>query len=235
LALGHVHKRLDDDPIFNPGSLETNSMEEMEWAHGFFDVQVDTGGSPRHTWAYVSTPHLRPFRRLSVSAEGCASLEEFVGSVEERIASERGVPERAVIELQLGGVAEFRRQDVPIERLKGAAALRFNPLVVRVRNNLVPPGIVRERGGERMSRAELERRVVEHLVYQNAEYRDRADLWARLVLDVKNMAAEKDLPANIADQVRTVLKGMQAEAELPSLDALNGVPAEVGETVGGEA
>jgi DNA repair exonuclease SbcCD nuclease subunit len=216
LALGHVHKRLElDGWIFNPGSTETNSMEEMEWAHGFFDVRVDTTG-PTHTVSEIETPSLRPFRRISVGAEGSRSVDDFVARVEEKIGATSGIPEGAIVELHLGGTAEFRRQDVPLERLKGEVESRFSPLAVRLRNNLVPPGIIPSRSGERTPRAELERQVVEHLVYQHPEYRDQAAAWARLILDIKNMAAEKTAPALVADHLRKALGEMAAvEPEPP--------------------
>lgn len=202
LALGHVHKHLElEDWIYNPGSTETNSMEEFDWPHGFFDVQVDTDRSPRHTVKSIGTPRLRPFHRIAISAEHTPTIEAFVGLAEERIAAESGVPAGAVIELHLGGVAAFRRQDVPLARLKAAAEVRLSPLIVRVRNALVPPGLVTVSHGERLKRSDLERKVVEQLVYQQGEYRDRTASWTKLVLDVKNMAADRDLPASIVDHV----------------------------------
>jgi DNA repair exonuclease SbcCD nuclease subunit len=205
LALGHIHKRLQDDWIYNPGSTETNSMEEIEWPHGFFDVQVDTDTPEKHLVRAVDTPDRRPFHRLAVSADGCRSLDEFVARVEEEVAGSTGIRHGAVIELVLAGVAEFRRQDVPLERLKGAVELRHQPLVARVRNALVPPGIVSVRQAERAPRTELEREIIEKLVYQQAEYRDRADAWARLVLDIKNMAVEDQPPASIVDHIQSAL------------------------------
>ena len=214
LALGHVHKRLqDEDWIFNPGSTEVNSFEEIEWPHGFFDVRVDTTGSPKHQVTPVETPTLRPFRRISISADGVSSLDEYVARVEERIAAARGVPEKAVVELHLGGVADFRRQDLPVERLKGIAEVTFSPLTVRVRNNLVPPGIVHVTNRERLPRGELERQIVEHLVYQNAEYRDSAAAWARLILQVKNMTIDGDIPASITDHIRRFVSGQEDEVD----------------------
>jgi hypothetical protein len=115
------------------------------------------------------------------------------------------IPEGAVIELALGGLAEFRRQDVNVERLKSAVQARFAPLTVRIRNALVPPGIIHTTNRERLSRSELERQIVEQLVHQHAEYRETAPEWGRLILDVKNMAVEGDLPANIVDHVREAL------------------------------
>lgn len=213
VALGHVHKRVTvDDWVFNPGSTETNSMEEMDWPHGFFDVQVDTDAPVKHIVTPVETPDLRPFRRISVLADDCRSVDDFVARVEERVARAADVPEKAVIELSLNGVAEFKRQDVPLDGLKALAETRFDPLTVRVRNNLVPPGLVRVANREHMSRSELERTVVERLVYQNAEYRDAASAWARLILQVKSMVAEGSQPADIADHVRNELSSLQSSA-----------------------
>ncbi|MGI8825391.1 MAG: metallophosphoesterase family protein [Chloroflexota bacterium] len=206
LALGHVHKRLMEGWIFNPGSLESNSFEEMDWPHGFFDVEVDTDLPEKQVVTEVATPELRPFRRISVTADETVTLEQLVSRAEEKIEATRDIPTGAVVELHLGGVATFKRQDVPVGRLTARAQVRFNPLLVRVRNNLVPPGLVTVRRQERDSRSDIERQVVEHLVYQRADYRDRATAWARLILDVKNMAAEKDTPASIADHVREALR-----------------------------
>jgi hypothetical protein len=197
-----VHKRLVADPIFNPGSLETNSIEEMDWEHGFFHVSVDTEASPKHTVTPVASPHLRPFRRIAVTADGSETLDEFTRRVEERIATVTAIPPKAVVELALGGIAGFRRQDLPLERLRGEIEVRYDPLVVRTRNALAPPGSIRATRAERVSRAELERVTVEQMVHNNPDYRDRAEAWTRLILDVKNMAAERDLAANIVDRVR---------------------------------
>lgn len=211
LALGHIHKRLTPDNwIHNPGSTETNSMEEIDWDHGFFDVQVDPAAPVKHVVTPVETKGLRPFRRIRASAEGFESLDAFVAAAEERIAAAQ-LPDNAVVELHLGGVAEFRRQDVPVERLRGAIETRFSPLTVRVHNALIPPGPVSVKRGDHTPRAELERQVVEYLVRQTAEYRDSAVDWTKLILEVKNMAIEHDLPASVADHIRAFMSRLPDE------------------------
>jgi DNA repair exonuclease SbcCD nuclease subunit len=209
LALGHVHKRLVglDGWIFNPGSTETNSMEEAEWPHGFFDVTVDTSADPKHSVEYVATPGLRAFDRISVSADEARTLDDFVGLAERKIATHM-VRDGAVVELHMGGVAQFKKHDVPVERLKAAIQLRFSPLIVRIRNTIVAPGQITVGQDERVRRSELESRIIEQMVYQQSEYRDRAAAWTRVILDVKNMAAEQDLPASIVDYVETALERM---------------------------
>jgi hypothetical protein len=85
--------------------------------------------------------------------------------------------------------------------------------VVRVRNTLAPPGLVAPSSRERLSRAELERRVIGQLVNQMAELRTDSDAWTSLILDVKNMAVEKDLPASIVDHVRAALRAMETSGD----------------------
>lgn len=210
VALGHIHKRLMEGWVFNPGSTETNAMDEMDWDHGFFDVSVDTEQQPKQRVTPVEIAGRRPFRRITVTADGTETLDEFVAAVESRIEGFPGIPAGAVIELALGGISSFRRQEIPLERLKAAVERRFEPLVVRVRNTLAPPGLVAVGSRERLSRAELERRVVSQLVNQMAEHRPRSEDWTRLILDVKNMAVEEDLPASIADHVRAALHALRA-------------------------
>jgi DNA repair protein SbcD/Mre11 len=212
LALGHIHKRLVEDWVFNPGSTETNSMDEMEWDHGFFDVAVDTESELKQRVEAVETDTRRPFRRIALIADGTETLDEFVSAVESHIEQHRAIPTGAVIELALGGISGFRRQEIPLERLKAAVERRFAPLVVRVRNMLAPPGLIAPSSREHLSRADLERRVVGQLVNQMAEHRPMSEKWTRLILDVKNMAVEQDLPASIADHVRDSLRAMQASS-----------------------
>jgi DNA repair protein SbcD/Mre11 len=212
LALGHIHKRLIEGWVFNPGSTETNAMDEMEWDHGFFDVSVDTSSEPKQRVTAVEIETRRPFRRVSVTADGSETIEEFVTAVESHIEHHRAIPAGAVIELALGGISGFRRQDIPLEQLKAAVERRFAPLTVRVRNTLAPPGLVAPSSRDRMSRADLERRVVGQLVNQMAEFRPQSEAWTRLILDVKNMAVEKDLAASIVDHVRDSLRQMSGGA-----------------------
>jgi DNA repair exonuclease SbcCD nuclease subunit len=235
IALGHIHKRLQEDPVFNPGSLETNSIDEAEWEHGFFHVRVDTEQTPKHRVTAVPTPGLRGFHRIVAGSDGGDTLEQFVRKVEAAVAKASGIKPGSVIELQLSGTAGFRRQDVPLETIKAAIEARHRPLVVRIRNSLAPPGIVQRSSYDRTTRADLERQTVRQIVYNSAEHRDRADAWTRLILDVKNMATEKDLAANVAERVRTSLRVMaedepsssseeHEEALAPELPLLRLVP-----------
>ncbi|MGH2447893.1 MAG: metallophosphoesterase family protein, partial [Chloroflexota bacterium] len=201
LALGHIHKHLIRDRwVCNPGSPETVSFEEAEWFHGFLDVTVEDGNA---AITPVTTKSRRPFVRIHVLADGCRSLDDFMERVEEKAAA-AGIPAGSVVEVSLQGVAEFRRQDVPLEALQMAVQARFDPLTVRVRNGLTPAGTLRTRASERESRSELDRRVVEHLIDAAGQSYQAAD-WVDLILDIKGMAAEHQDAASIAAHLEDAL------------------------------
>jgi hypothetical protein len=94
--------------------------------------------------------------------------------------------------------------------------------------------VVTVRNRDHLPRAELERQVVEGLVYSLADRRDRSEAWTRLILDVKNMALEGDIPASIADHIRHALPGVAGEpAGGPAMaqGAPDGEPAAVEEAL----
>jgi len=99
-----------------------------------------------------------------------------------------------------------------VDELESAIRMRFEPLTVRTRNQIIRPDVVDVRRHEYQSRHELERLVIERLVYQDPAYRDRAEDWARLILDVKNMVAERQEPASISDHVQRALKAGRVPA-----------------------
>jgi exonuclease SbcD len=204
VALGHIHKRVQREHwLFNPGSTETCSMEETgpDWPHGFFEVIVQPGSPPTFEVKSHSISG-RPFRRITVDVDGARSAEEVFARVEAAIAAHRNVPHGAVIELTLAGAAPFKRQEIPLERIKALLEAAFHPLTARVRNMISPPGLIVD-VRERLPRQELERQVMEQLVLQRPEYRDQAAAWTRLILDIKNMARDGAPAASIVDHLET--------------------------------
>jgi DNA repair exonuclease SbcCD nuclease subunit len=209
LALGHVHKRLTlDGWIFNPGSTETCSLEETgpDWPHGFFDVTVRPGDELEIEVVERST-NGRPFQRIRVEVDGAESPDDVFMRVEAKVKAQRKVPAGAVVEISLTGTAPFRRQEIPVERIRDLALTTFEPLTVRVNNLISPPGLVAA-SQSRLPRQELERQVIEKLVRQRPEYQDHADDWTRLILDIKNMARDGQPPASIVDHLEAERRAM---------------------------
>ncbi len=223
LALGHVHKPFQhDDWIYNPGSLETCSMEEVAWEErGYYLVEVDTDrprepGAPAHRVTSHRSPR-RPFLRLHFAVDHVAGPEELVRQAREYIfrqAEERGYrrppgeasqgngDRRPVVELRLGGVLPFDRLSLDLEPLRAALQEAFDPLLVQVKNMTQPTehAIRADRG---LGRAELERAVLEELLARDARFQGDAARWTQVVLNLKRLA----------------LRGASPEAILAELEA----------------
>lgn len=214
LALGHIHKPYErEDWIYNPGSPETCSLEEVAWpGRGYYLVEVDTlsrtvaGENSCHVARLIPNPR-RPFVRLSLTVDPYASPDALYDAVEKRLKREaRRYREGPLysestppgVELALDGVLPFQRSELDPKRLETMVDALFCPLLVRVSNHTVPTEY-EVSGDESKSRAELEREVVEDLVERDARYRPAAGDWADLVLDVKRMVVEGTSPENIVE------------------------------------
>ncbi len=78
LALGHIHKPFAQDGwIYNPGSIETVSMTEVEWDdRGYFIVDVDPAAEPRHRVTRVRSRR-RAFERHYLAVDRFDTPEEL--------------------------------------------------------------------------------------------------------------------------------------------------------------
>jgi DNA repair exonuclease SbcCD nuclease subunit len=201
LALGHVHKKLERDGwIYNPGSTETCSMEETgpDWPHGFFLVEIDGRGAFARV-RFHSTA-VRPFVRVIVAVEQAKSADDVMQLVESALDKGPDLVEGSVIEVTLAGVTQLNRHEVPEDWVRAAVDARCRPLTVRIRYSVRSTGVGLEKSQER-TRQELEREVVEQLVRQHPGYRDHANAWAAVALDVMEMVREARPPASIVEYV----------------------------------
>lgn len=209
LALGHVHKPFSfDNWIYNPGSPETCSVMEAEWAdRGYYLVQVDTSAPGaavdgtmtaepplKHTAVLHANPR-RTFHRLTVKTDLLTSPTQLCDHCEEllrRKASDLGVKrlaasQRPVVELQLTGVLPFERSALDLERLEKLVQASFEPLVALVKNFTRSSEITIE-GAETLSRAELEHHVLIELLEKDSRFRDHSTEWATVARTVKELA-----------------------------------------------
>jgi hypothetical protein len=147
----------------------------------------------------------RPFLRLSLGVDTCASPEALYTAAESytrREAAHRPDTLQPVVELALEGVLAFDRHELDTKRLEAILGDAFDPLLVRIANRTVPTEY-EVSGDESKSRAEVEREVVEDLVERDARYRPAAADWAEIILDVKRLTLEGTSPEGIADYLET--------------------------------
>jgi DNA repair exonuclease SbcCD nuclease subunit len=218
LALGHVHIRFDREGwLFNPGSLETCSVDEVGEDRGFYLVDVDTERAPA-IQATLLTPRRRPFLRFRVDAGQARTPGELEALVQAAVrphidstgtisdpggwsaGSARdptGEWNKPVVDLCLRGTLRFDRKDLDLNALEMIASRALNALHVEVKNQAVPRDFQSNDGGP-VSRQELERRTLEALFMNDTRYQPDAGHWAEVAAEIKRMAVSGAEPETLA-------------------------------------
>jgi DNA repair exonuclease SbcCD nuclease subunit len=195
LALGHIHKPYtQDDWIYNPGSTETNSMEEVAWAdRGYMEVTINPGAEPRHQARLVPVRR-RPFLRLSHAVTTDTTPERLAESVRRLLDSQAAFvgAEAPVVELRLTGNLPFDRADLDLEALQRLIVERLAPAHTTVRDGTTPSEMPFEVDPS-LPMAEMERQVLRGLLERDARFQGegnapRVERLANLVLGLKRSA-----------------------------------------------
>jgi len=206
VALGHIHKPFEhNDWLYNPGSLETNSMTEAEWRErGYYLVEVDP--NRRSHTARLLPGARRDFVRLKHDLTAYRTPAEVEQGVAALVAAEarKRRYDGPVVELTLTGFLAFAPGDLTLERLRVPIQSAFNALLVRIENRAVPPGGVVEENGA-TSRSDVERHVLQQLIERDERLRTNSEVWTGAVLQLKEMALRREAPEQIVAQVHDLL------------------------------
>lgn len=220
LALGHIHKPfVQDDWIYNPGSLETNSVEEAAWDdRGYLvvEVEADAAGQPRHRVTPVRARR-RPFVRLTFAVDAYNSpeaLEQALCAYLDAEADDSLRRQRPVVDLVFRGVLAFRAVDLETSRLEALAKEWFNAIHCQLRD-LTAPSDFEIRPSEALDREALERFVLQELVAQDVRRREDSGRWADLALRLKRLSLGGSPP----QEVVAALSAFRQEVALPSTEA----------------
>jgi len=218
LAMGHIHKPFVlDDWIYNPGSTETVSVDEVAWEdRGYLLVEVGPSVPATHTVTKLRS-HRRAFVRLSFSVDPYHTPESLYRAFQEHLqpeATSQVIGRSPVVELRLRGVLAFDRADLDADLIEGMVRKAFQPIVCLVRDvtALHEFEVVTN---ESMTRADLERQVVQELVERDVRRRATSEQWTNMILSVKRLALDDCAPQEIvaALQASGIL---DAEASLAS-------------------
>lgn len=120
LALGHIHKHYTVEGwIFNPGSVEANSIAEgqQQITRGVYGVEISQQG----TQADLKQDYYqRPIVRLTVEVNKQQTLEQVregaIATVKGAIKAEK--TQAAIVELRLQGQVGFNRADFDVRTLR---------------------------------------------------------------------------------------------------------------------
>jgi exonuclease SbcD len=221
LALGHVHKPYSFKGwIYNPGSPETCSMEEVQWDdRGYYYVQIDTDEPERiidpekdervHHAVHIRS-NRRDFVRYDLHVDGLnepdalyARLEDYCRREGPRYAA---APLRPLVQVRLAGTLGFDAGALDQKRMEGMVQEYFQPLYVRIDNDTSDQDYVPDDGEidgrDRSLWHELERRIFEELVGRDNRYLPAKEQWSAVLAQLKQQALNKDDPAQIAQYLR---------------------------------
>lgn len=212
LALGHVHKPFEiGDWMYNPGSTETCGAEEVAWAdRGYYLVEIDTEAQEKRHRATHKVSKRRPFVRHELRVDGLNEPDELYARLEVYCQHEgplhRDAPVRPLVQIQLVGTLAFDAGSLDIDHMEEIVRAHFEPLYVRIDDNTNDRDYLPENGDldgrDRSTWQELERRIFEELVGRDNRYLFAREAWGAALVQLKEMALEKQDPALIAQFLR---------------------------------
>lgn len=192
LALGHIHKNYElENWIFNPGSIEANSVEEASFARGVYLVELDQTGLRAEL---KQDYYQRPTVRLRHTLRGQETVDEVelgaIATLQAAIDSGRVNPrDQPIVELRLEGSVGFDRLDLDLRQLQqqlqtisGALVflLKFDAEAVEFSTSF----------GEEASRTQIEHEVFLDLLTAHSTYKKRAGALAQGLIDLKDQQLE---------------------------------------------
>lgn len=204
LALGHIHKPfIQDDWIYNPGSLETVSIDEAQWEErGYFCVDLPSPPSKSHQVSQIRSKR-RPFVRLSFETDAYQEPEKLhrdLGSYVERRAQDGIGDLEAVIELRLEGVLAFERSELDLAWIEATVAQQLKPLLCRIKDDTTRSEYEIETE-EEMTREMLERHVLRELIERDSLQRPYSRAWADVILSLKKLALSNNDPDAVVSEL----------------------------------
>jgi DNA repair protein SbcD/Mre11 len=203
LALGHIHKNYEVEGwIFNPGSLEANSIQEADFDRGAYLVEITTDGIQ----AELKTDYYqRTIVRLVYKTSGQESLEDLetaaIAKVQTAIEKKQIKPEQeSIIELRIEGKVAFDRLDLDTRSLQQQLKDMSNALIFLLRYNVesveyATPLI------EDANRSQIEQEVFTDLLTAHNTYKKQAPRLAQGLIELKDMHLDGRSESELYDYV----------------------------------
>ena len=202
VGLGHTHKHYEiDNWAFNPGSIEVTNISEFRETRGAFIVEVDEAN--KVIAKHVDEYHYRPFQQLTFAVTGYADAKDITTELLEKVKNEARVAEpgrpEPIIEISLRGQLGFPNSLLEMQKIRDEIKSMTGALHVRIKNHAIPADYLETSDEvDDPGREQLERRVIDDLVFRDNRYKTRSEAIADAVIGAKRMALGDDEPAKIA-------------------------------------
>ncbi|MBD2103844.1 exonuclease SbcCD subunit D [Leptolyngbya sp. FACHB-261] len=209
LALGHIHKNYElEGWIFNPGSLEANSVEESTFERGAYSVEISQSGirAKLERQYYQRTIH-----RLRFEATGQETVPELEEKILDYVRGQEIDPKtRPIVELKIEGQVGFDRLDLDTRGLQRDLKQLTNALVFLLRYDAAAVGYATPLSDD-SSRIQMEREVFTDELAANAHYKKQATELAQALIGLKEMVLEGRREAEVYEFVRSRLQSSNEE------------------------
>jgi len=192
LALGHIHKRYAVEGwIFNPGSVEANSVEESTYERGVYLVDLDDTGIHAEL---KSDYYQRPMVRLILSVRGQETPEQLRQAAIERIdtAIQRGEiqpDQHPIVELRIQGQVGFERLEFNVRQLQQQLQARSQALIFLLKYEAESLEYTSPLAAE-ATLQDIETEIFTDLLAANVKYKGRAAELAQGLVALKAMQLE---------------------------------------------
>lgn len=191
LALGHIHKSYTIEGwIFNPGSVEANSVEESLYQRGVYLVEIDeTGIRPELKCDYYQ----RPVWRLSLTTRGQESIEALeqaaITQVQQAIQSGLDPSQTPIVELRITGQVGFDRLELDVRRLQHQLQQLSGALIFLLKYEVDSLEYASPLSSE-ATHEEIEQDIFTDLLAANMKYKQWAAELAQGLINLKDMQLE---------------------------------------------
>lgn len=207
LALGHIHKNYAlEGWIYNPGSIEANSIEEASYERGAYLVEINASGIQTE----LKRDHQqRSIVRLQVAATGQETVEDIeqlaIATIEQAIQKQRLVcADAPIVELRITGQVGFDRLELDTRRLQHQLQQLSNALIFLLKYEVDSVSYATPLA-EDASRLQIEREVFLDLLTAHNSYKKRASELAEGLIGLKEQQLEGRSDTELYQFVRSLL------------------------------
>lgn len=225
LALGHIHRNYAvENWIFNPGSIEANSIVENEFERGVYLVTLDG----KQIQADLKQDYRqRPTLRLAVKANSqqtAAELEQAAIAALHQAANQ-GQTQSAIVEVKITGQVSFERLDLDVRRLKADLQQLSQALILLFRYEVTSTTYLsplQTEADQPPSRLEIEQHVFTDLLAANIQYRDRTEFLVKGLIELKTQILEGQSEPEIYQFLHNLISPDKSQAAQIEVEADGG-------------
>jgi DNA repair protein SbcD/Mre11 len=212
LALGHIHKHYSvEDWVFNPGSVEANSVAEnlAQNPRGVLQVKFTNG---KLQTDLKQEYQQRSIIRLKLGIEKDWSIEQVEASARQlfETAAQQQQTQDAIVELRLSGSVGFNRLDLNLTQLESDLSAIGQPLLLLLRPEFQESHYATPiPNAEQLTLTDIESTVFEDALAADNRYESRSSELAKGLSDLKERIIHGEADADLYQFLDHLINGQQ--------------------------